>query len=399
MNNPKDAARADSMFVVIAAMRAGEQNIKMAQGLGSAKDQYAVFAMEDDDTFVSGRTVSFLDPTYHNSLAEATAYMIWRATKDMDFGKGSLSKEMLSEKDLVDLRSDFELSARKAHIEKVLDDLTDELHLTEDHKSLILQNEEFISAMTDTWECGRYNYAEEVFYRELERSIKDAFRYEFPELLPHQLESTVKVAPEQMALINDLLGKTADELAAKYGAIGDTPSFNFIFNQDTSGSVQVCIPNEGKSYLQVQLHTAGDEYIPPRDLLQVDHNPGKFTIQDSSGMTFTMYLIEEPYLRRVGNQFEFSCNSNQEIFKRHDRELCTILRSLEPKVECQPLAGGQMYMAKFPDGTEFAVFDDELLACEYTKEVRPLNERLQAAGTQASPHIQQGRGAAPNKEH
>lgn len=182
-----------------------------------------------------------------------------------------------------------------------------------------------------------------------------------PERAPLVTEGVLKLPPEKVDMLNYCLTHNMIEIADQYGAIGDDPQVWFDFTPDIEAILTVLIL-EGRSQLQLELIHKGEPYAEPM-LMQRDTLDGSYTFTAHDGVTFTLTVEKDPEQQRVGRTFTFQTDATDlpKTANYFNGKTCTVLEQVEPKLDYEPLAIGEMmWRVKFSDGATLNVYDDEL---------------------------------------
>lgn len=182
-----------------------------------------------------------------------------------------------------------------------------------------------------------------------------------PEREPLVTEGILKLPPEKVDLLNYCLTHNMKEIADQYGAIGDDPQVWFDFTPDIEAILTVLIL-EGRSQLQLELMYKGEPYAEPM-LMQRDTLAGSYTFTAHDGVAFTLTVEKDLEQQRVGRTFTFNTDATDlpKTASYFNGKTCTVLEQVEPKLQYEPLAIGEMmWRVKFPDGEILSAFDDEL---------------------------------------
>lgn len=174
-------------------------------------------------------------------------------------------------------------------------------------------------------------------------------------------EGVLKLPPEKVDLLNYCLTHNMKEIADQYGAIGDDPQVWFDFTPDIEAILTVKIL-EGRSQLQLDLMYNGKPYTEPM-LMQRDTLDGSYTFTAHDGGTFTLTVEKNPEQQRVGRTFTFNTDATDlpKTASYFNGKTCTVLEQVEPKLQYEPLAIGEMmWRVKFPAGEILSAFDHEL---------------------------------------
>lgn len=191
-----------------------------------------------------------------------------------------------------------------------------------------------------------------------------------PEHEPLVTEGVLKLPPEKVDMLNYCLTHNMNEIADQYGAIGDDPQVWFDFTKDIEAILTVLIL-EGRSQLQLELMHKGEPYAEPM-LMQRDTLDGSYTFTAHDGVTFTLTVEKDPEQQRVGRTFTFQTDATDlpKPANYFNDKTCTVLEQVEPKLEYEPLAIGEMmWRVKFPDGEILSVYDDELRSIPRKKDL------------------------------
>ena len=178
---------------------------------------------------------------------------------------------------------------------------------------------------------------------------------------PIVTNGVLKLPPEKVDMLNYCLTHNMNEIADQYGAIGDDPEVWFDFTPDIEAILTVKIL-EGRSQLQLDLMRKGEPCADPI-LTQRDTLHGAYTITAKDGTIFSLSVEQDPEQQRVGRSYLFQTSATDlpKTAAYFNGKTCTILEQVEPKLEYEPLAIGEMmWRVKFPDGATLDVFDSEL---------------------------------------
>ena len=177
--------------------------------------------------------------------------------------------------------------------------------------------------------------------------------------------ATLKISPEEMEIINDILSMPGDKIHETYGPF--TPASGCLSFQQPitydSKNKYLCISiipkgREGESNrIHIDLYTPGTPTPIRKTLTSVQSLEQIYSITDPSGHTWQLDLHADERLRRIGREFTFTTDSPD--FPNHEGKTCTIQRMLN-KDENTMLETNLMWKARFADGTTLDVFDSEL---------------------------------------
>lgn len=182
-----------------------------------------------------------------------------------------------------------------------------------------------------------------------------------PECAPLVTEGVLKLPPEKVDMLNYCLTHNMVEIADQYGATGDDPQVWFDFTPDIEAILTVLIL-EGRSQLQLELIHKGEPYAEPM-LMQRDTLDGSYTFTAHDGVTFTLTVEKDPEQQREGRTFTFQTDATDlpKTANYFNGKTCTVLEQVEPKLDYEPLAIGEMmWRVKFSDGATLDVYDHEL---------------------------------------
>lgn len=182
-----------------------------------------------------------------------------------------------------------------------------------------------------------------------------------PECTPLVTEGVLKLPPEKVDMLNYCLTHNMVEIADQYGATGDDPQVWFDFTPDIEAILTVLIL-EGRSQLQLELIHKGEPYAEPM-LMQRDTLDGSYTFTAHDGVTFTLTVEKDPEQQREGRTFTFQTDATDlpKTSNYLNGKTCTVLEQVEPKLDYEPLAIGEMmWRVKFSDGATLDVYDHEL---------------------------------------
>lgn len=318
---------------------------------------------------------------YFGDYASAFIDLTKRTANCVDLGERSLGMELLTEEDRQELYMQQINDRAKEEVEGVLTELIEYDALPYD-KDALLNDKDFMEPAIHRY----FDIDHSAEYEALKETIEDLME-QYPQhkknLYFEVTEAVVKLFPEQKALINDLLSKTVDEIKDSYGPIGDNIEFKFDFGPHISGSFEIMFPDtllEGNQKPYIEATLRYDEHVVKK--YEIGHDgdfSGSLSEFEYAGQTFTVTFEEDESLKRVGNQFVFCPNSEDERYCQHDGEICTILEALS-NTECDMLLTGFMWKAQFPNGDVLHVFEDELsLPPEKQKEKESLSDKIQSA--------------------
>lgn len=182
-----------------------------------------------------------------------------------------------------------------------------------------------------------------------------------PEHEPLITEGVLKLPPEKVDMLNYCLTHNMNEIADQYGAIGDDPQVWFDFTKDIEAILTVLIL-EGRSQLRLDLLHNGESYAEPM-LMQRDTLDGSYTFNAKDGTAFTLTVEKDPEQQREGRTFTFQTDATNlpKTANYFNGKTCTVLEQVEPKLDYEPLAIGEMmWRVKFSDGATLDVYDHEL---------------------------------------
>lgn len=207
-----------------------------------------------------------------------------------------------------------------------------------------------------------------------------------PERAPLVTEGVLKLPPEKVDMLNYCLTHNMVEISDQYGAIGDDPQVWFDFTPDIEAILTVLIL-EGRSQLQLELMQKGEPYADPI-LMQKDTLDGSYTINAKDGTVFTLSVEQDPEQQREGHSFTFHTDATDlpKTAAYFNGKTCTVLEQVEPKLEYEPLAIGEMmWRVKFPDGEILSVYDDELRPIPRKKDLTTQIQGAEGKREQSAP--------------
>lgn len=188
-----------------------------------------------------------------------------------------------------------------------------------------------------------------------------AAKLQQPSHEPIVTDGILKLPPEKVDMLNYCLTHDMNEIADQYGAIGDDPQVWFDFTPDIEAILTVKIL-EGRSQLQLELMYKGEPYAKPT-LMQSDTLDGSYTFTAHDGTAFTLTVEKDPEQKREGRTFTFQTDATDlsKTASYFNGKTCTVLEQVEPKLDYEPLAIGEMmWRVKFSDGATLDVYDHEL---------------------------------------
>lgn len=95
-------------------------------------------------------------------------------------------------------------------------------------------------------------------------------------------------------------------------------------------------------------------------LINVESFERIYDITDENGIPWSVDLHADERMRRIGREFQFHSDTDEEPYQSYIGKRCTIERMLT-KEEADILASILMWKARFEDGTVLDVFDNELI--------------------------------------
>lgn len=211
----------------------------------------------------------------------------------------------------------------------------------------------------------------------------DPIQEQQPSREPLITEGVLKLPPEKVDLLNYCLTHDMTDIADQYGAIGDDPQVWFDFTPDIEAILTVLIL-EGRSQLQLELMYKGEPYADPI-LMQRDTLDGSYTITAKDGTVFTLSVEKDPEQQREGHSFTFHTHATDlpKTAAYFNGKTCIVLEQVEPKLEYDPLAIGEMmWRVKFPAGEILSAFDSELQLISRKKD---LTAQIQGAEGKREP--------------
>lgn len=214
----------------------------------------------------------------------------------------------------------------------------------------------------------------------------DPIQEQQPSREPLITEGVLKLPPEKVDLLNYCLTHDMTDIADQYGAIGDDPQVWFDFTPDIEAILTVKIL-EGRSQLQLELMHKGDPYADPI-LMQRNTLDGSYTISAKDNTTFTLTVEKDPEQQRVGRTFTFNTDATDlpKTANYFNGKTCTVLEQVEPKLDYEPLAIGEMmWRVKFSDGATLNVYDDELQPIPRKKDLTTQIQGAEGKREQSAP--------------
>ena len=196
---------------------------------------------------------------------------------------------------------------------------------------------------------------------------------------------TLMIAPEMTALLNDILSIPSALVPRKYGPLGDSFSFAFPAKNNQKALLEL-LPSYTANTLSETEPFHGTLTITSENGEQLQEI--KLSAKELSEALLSdrgiaikkghirLNIKADEASRRIGNRFLYQANCDDPHYKKHDGELCTILRALTPK-ECDIMITGLMWEAKFPDNDIMHIFDEELQPAR-----EPLSQQIKNATSQ-----------------
>lgn len=184
---------------------------------------------------------------------------------------------------------------------------------------------------------------------------------------PAHTRASLDLAPEVLDLWNSCLGKTSDELTSLFGMIGDNPELRFDFGNNYTGYITLWIPEETDKKTCLLLDLFHDGIPAEQGILLSDRTAleGEFVFETENYGSLSMCVHRAPEKTRIGHTFLFKTDTTALDIAAYNHQRCTVLNTLQPLIEYEPLAIGElMYYARFADGTERQVFENELFTLE-----------------------------------
>lgn len=356
-----------------------------------------------DDHFVVGHnpiapapyvTWEFITPQnyyyqghYFSDEKDALVDLFRRAGEELGFGDKSLALQLLTEDDRAKLREEREYDA----VCYALDDRlanSDEAY----DRDALLNDPKFMQRAICALDSIDHSAENEAIADALDLILLD-----FPQHIQSQSLAgiftepiVIKFCPEEAELLNDLLKHPTAKIPDIYGPLGDNieistdpasdyhvhveliPSYDPLnphkLSETEPHTISIAIEDKNHNKLLEQSFTA---------LEAGGSFPGKYVLEQDGQDILTVTLDADENHRRVGKEFLYkSLSQDDDNYKAHDGQTCTIKRGLTPK-ECDVLITGLMWEAEFPDGDVLHVFDYEL---EFPKDRKPsLNEQVKNA--------------------
>ena len=295
--------------------------------------------------------------TYEDAFIDLTK----RISQAVNLGDRSLGMELLTEED----RMTIYMEQRN---EDAIEDIKNILANYDDYDyDALINDSDFMEKAKRTHHNMDHSYENEA----LDQCIQELLE-EFPQYKEQPMyevtHAEVKIPPEQRAFLNDLLSMSIKDICNKYGPVGDDIDIAFPFGDSLTGYISISFSEGGydsKPKVSLTLYDYENPYNRTviSDIGEIENIANSYSIESPNGQSFTMTLQEDESLRRIGNQFKYLANTDDEHYAQHNGELCTITRALTPK-ECDMLYTGMMWEAQFPNGDALHIFDDELTPCE-----------------------------------
>jgi len=348
-------------------------------------------ASEDLDYFVHGHYIS--------NREDALVDLIKRATEYLEIGGQPFSRQMLTKEDKEAIHEEVETERRKEIISESLLDSAENLHLTAGETEKILASQAFMDeALKLCWNEDFQQETDALFYRNIRAAIKNVLEQDFPDLLPQKFSADLKISPEEMDIMNDVLSLTSAEIEEKYGPF-ETKGGVLEFYQDIpsaygDGTMFINIAPketpEGGNAIHLMLMTPErDEMLGTMDeatLKNVASLEQIFSMQDKQGRTWSVDLHADERLRRIGRDFIFHTDSDEHEYTKHNGQKCVIEGMLSKK-DADLLTVGLMWKVRFEDGSLLDAYDTELspnAALQYDlaihpKQIKPSPEAPNAA--------------------
>lgn len=129
-------------------------------------------------------------------------------------------------------------------------------------------------------------------------------------LLPVKAEPLkLKLPLEQVKLMNDIIGKTEEEISSMYGLIDDDPVFFIQLSDKMFASIKVVIPEDGKAYTKVGLLLNSSELQSLQGRCDTEGIIDVYRVRTPNGRLLQIEVEEDPSIQRVGNQFTFNSST------------------------------------------------------------------------------------------
>lgn len=215
-----------------------------------------------------------------------------------------------------------------------------------------------------------YNIDHSAENEALQEGLEDIIKDKFSNVIPSEVTSSLKISPEEMTIMNDILNITSDEVLAKYGPYEDGNQMTYYQDMKSpKKEVTFCLTIEPKKNEREENSVyisllSKDPYQPDSDHEISLHNIKSleqvFCITDKDDFSWKLDLHADERLRRTGREYIFNTDAEDELYQNHNGETCTVVRMLTSK-ENDMLYSGLMWKAQFKDGTLLDVFDRELM--------------------------------------
>ncbi len=270
----------------------------------------------------------------------------------------------LSDEDRAAIEEDGRMEIRLGDIEACL--LDGDLGFDEAQVSTIMADESFITKALHRYHNIDHSNENEA----LAESLADLIKEKFPHYMPQEATTTLKISPEEMSILNDVLSLTEKELCAKYGEL-DPGEGLLIFFKDVESPTKTAHlrleieprVNQDDENL-IHLYVSTGRHLQMDEAKRTYHNVASleqvFSIQDKNGFTWNLDIHADERLRRIGKEFTFTTDSDSPEYTSRIGEFCIVERLLTKEENETTLSGGLMWKARFEDGTVLDVWDHEL---------------------------------------
>ena len=307
---------------------------------------------------------------YFSEEKDALLDLFRRAGEELSFGDKSLALQLLTEDDRTRLREEREYDA----VCYALDDLLANSDESYDRDAL-LKDPEFMRRAI--WALDNINHSaeNEAIADELDLILQD-----FPQHIQTRSlvgvfsePMVIKFCPEEAELLSDLLKYPTAKIPDIYGPLGDNIDISTDPDKDYHIHVELMPsydPLDPLKLSETEPHTISIIIEDKKHAKLFEQTfsaleaggafPGKYVLEQDGQNILTVTLDADENHRRVGREFVYKAwSQDDDNYKAHDGQTCTIKRALTPK-ENDVMINGLMWEAEFPDGDVLHVFDHEL---------------------------------------
>ena len=337
---------------------------------------------------------------------DAIVDMFKRAGETLELGDSSLAREMLTKDDRTALWLEFHNEAALQDIRNALSEEIEFLDEGYDFDAL-MADPDFVKQAMRLYDNLDHGYENEALRESLANLLDDfpqhkaGFVVPGLDLLEDEIRAEIKISPEEADFWKTLMhlssaqipevfncpwGDNVEFMAKAEHGLTVTLEIGPVVDPKDSNKLSETDPPEVTVKIFTEDHeTVCEVKYSARELERKLTGDYQIMIGSNNATCFTLSMEEDESLRRVGNQFVFRFDGQDQRYAKHNGETCTVQRMLTSE-ENDILINGLMWVAKFSDGDLLHVFDYELEQLPTPERKTPLNEQVKAAEDRQAPN-------------